>query len=133
MRNRWPALLGIILVGLWIVGLTSTDSRTWLAWVDGVLGVASLVISGAIPTYMSRQSRMAILLTFAAVALVVGVMGVVTEGPVWQGWWTFACGCIYLMMGVSSAVERVPPGVMTEEERARMERDRIEQNIKKSA
>src|SRR5689334_16338718 len=121
MHSRVSTMLGIGLVILWIAGLGSADSRSWLTWLDGLAALAAFSLSAFMPTYSSIRTKAGGSIALGIGLLVLWLVGITTPGPVWQAWWTFAFGCAFLLQGFALAGEKAPaaPSSQAEAERER--------------
>jgi len=91
--------LGIGLIILWIAGL-SAHATPWLAWLDGVAGLAAIVL-GLTAVRMAAFGVAA----WGLVALglfVLWIIGLAAHGPLWLAWWTFAFACAFVILAASS-------------------------------
>lgn len=93
MTKSISLLSAIGLTILWIAGLGSPFSASWLTWLDGV---AALIGYGV--TFGSSRVSGPIGLAVGLFAL--WIIGMATNGAAWQNWWTFAFGCGYLLVGL---------------------------------
>jgi hypothetical protein len=98
MIKTMALLCAVGLTVLWIAGLGSPFSASWLTWLDGV---AALIGYGV--AFGKEGARGPILLSVGLFAL--WVVGIVTNGTTWQSWWTFAFGCGYLLVGLIAPSE----------------------------
>ncbi len=108
MRNRLSAILGVLLLCLWVAGLGSPYARVWLTWLDGLGGVGAFILGAYLPVLSTRKSRISAPLFLASYLLGIGTIGVVTPGSVWQGWWTVGFGAVFFYLSIAAALEAVP-------------------------
>ena len=87
-------ICGIGLLILWLVGLGSPNSTTWLAWWDAIAAVAAFIAAGSANT---RQNAVAGAGVVALGIFVLWIVGLSTNGTPWQNWWTFAFACLMVV------------------------------------
>lgn len=114
MTKAVSFLCAIGLTILWIAGLGSPYSASWLTWLDGV---AALVGYGV--TFGGMRVSGPIGLSVGLFAL--WIIGMATNGVAWQNWWTFAFACGYLLVGLMAPERR---GAITPIERESTDRFR---------
>jgi hypothetical protein len=121
MKRVASVIFAIGLTILWIAGLSSPYSATWLTWLDGVGALIGYGIAFGTDNVANRVTRIG-----GPVALSIGlfalwIIGMSTNGAPWQNWWTFAFACGYLLVGLTPAPRA---GVVTPVERETSDRFR---------
>lgn len=91
--------LGLALVVLWLIGVTS-QSTSWLAWLDGLGALFAFSIATAVKP--GTNDRMAVSPAILAGGLfMLWAMALVAHATPWLAWWTFVLACAFLMLGIA--------------------------------
>lgn len=111
MRKMERATLGILGAGLLVLCLVglATPSPVWLVWLDGLTGIWSLLVAGAVLGLGMRSSEAAPgwSLAIAAALLALWAGGFVIHERGWLLWWTFGFALAYLLVGVVLDLSRL--------------------------
>ncbi|MFL5813435.1 MAG: hypothetical protein ACJ763_07635 [Bdellovibrionia bacterium] len=98
MIKAMALLCAVGLTILWIAGLGSPFSASWLTWLDGLCALIGYGIA-----FAETRARGPISLSIGLFAL--WIVGMATNGATWQNWWNFAFGCGYLLVGLLKPME----------------------------
>jgi hypothetical protein len=93
MIKAMALLCAVGLTILWLAGLGSPFSASWMTWLDGVCALIGYGVA-----FSETRVRGPISLSIGLFAL--WIVGMATNGAAWQNWWTFAFGCGYLLVGL---------------------------------
>lgn len=98
--------------GIIILGAAGLNSTLWLALVDVLLGIASLIIAAVsdfAPTPDGAHIKGA--LALASAAAVTFIVATALDASSWLAWWTLAFGVAFLVAsGEPRAIRPSPPG-----------------------
>jgi hypothetical protein len=93
-------ICAIGLTVLWIAGLSSPFSATWLTWLDGVAALVGYGVAFGRMDIANRMTRIAGPIGLSVGLFALWIIGMATNGAPWQNWWTFIFGCGYLLVGL---------------------------------
>ncbi len=103
-------VLGVGLLVVWIVGLAQ-NATGWLTWLDGVAGVMSFVVAGAVAPADDRaaaRSGSVGMGVQTAGLFVLWLVGMATRATPWLVWWTFVFACAYLVFSLALVARAWP-------------------------
>jgi hypothetical protein len=92
MMRAIPALLGLGLATLWIIGM-SVDATIWLTWCCGIAAALSFATVGIIPERQSSAWAALCLGALAAGLFAAWIVGLARHATGWLTWWTFVAAC----------------------------------------
>jgi hypothetical protein len=102
--------VGIGLIILWIAGLSSPNSSTWLTWLDGIMGLFAFSIAGGLSQYNTRMNtrgaRAGGPFMLSLGLFVLWIIAVASGVIAWQTWWTFAFACAELVVAFIGGAQR---------------------------
>ncbi len=130
MVRRISTLLALGLVVLWIAGLGSPTSTSWLTWLDGLAALAAFGIAALTPTYARRSARMGEPVALSVGLFALFVIGLATGATLWQAWWTFAFACAFLILGFSARERKQIPEMAS---RSQLEIEHEREKMRRSA
>ena len=115
MTKTIALLCAIGLTILWIAGLGSSFSATWLTWLDGVCALIGYGVAFGRP-------RVSGPIGLAVGLFALWIVGMATNGATWQNWWTFAFGCGFLLVGLMAPAQARVVGPIESETTERFRR-----------
>jgi hypothetical protein len=89
MLRIFPALIGLGLTALWIVGMCE-DATVWLTWCDGIAAALAFACVGVIPDRRGSLWAGLCLGGIAGGQIVLWLVAVARHATPWLAWWTFA-------------------------------------------
>jgi uncharacterized integral membrane protein len=104
MLRIFPALLGLGLATLWVIGL-SVDATVWLTWCDGIAATLAFATVGIIP---ERRGSIWAALCLGAIAtglLALWIAGLEEKATVWLTWWTLVGALLAYLTALGAAVQ----------------------------
>src|SRR5689334_16117282 len=108
------AILGVGLVILWLMGISTSGVAGWLSWLDGAAAIWAFVIAGSATTEEIGEQRSGSPIALSMGLFALWIIALATGTIAWMTWWTFAFACAFLALGIVAAQRR--PTVTTEEE-----------------
>jgi hypothetical protein len=101
MERGSLGILGTGLVVLCWIGI-ATRGPMWLAWLDGAVGLWSLLVAGAVMGIgmTRRDSAAGWSIAIATALLTMWVLGFLGGARGWLLWWTLGFSLAYLFVGV---------------------------------
>jgi len=88
MFRYLPALIGLGLATLWVVGL-AVDATVWLTWSVGALAPLCATTVGLVPERRGSALAALCLLALSGAELGLWMVGLGCEATPWLTWWTF--------------------------------------------
>lgn len=104
MLRLFPALIGLGLAALWVIGL-SVDATTWLTWFDGIGATLAFASVGLIPERRSGLVAAFCLGGLAAGLLALWLVGVVRHATPWLTWWTLVAAGLTAASAFGAALQ----------------------------
>jgi hypothetical protein len=83
-----PALIGLGLATLWVVGL-AVDATVWLTWSVGAIAPLCVATVGLVPARRGSVLAALCLLALSAAELGLWMVGLGWAATPWLTWWTF--------------------------------------------
>jgi hypothetical protein len=114
MLRLFPALLGLGLAALWIVGLNE-DATIWMTWCNGIAAALCFATVGLIPDRRGSPWAAFCLGAIAAGLLAVWIVALRTDGSAWLAWWTFAAGVVTALVAFGAGVQGALDALRTRE------------------
>jgi hypothetical protein len=114
MLRVFPALIGLGLTAMWVIGL-SEDATVWLTWVVGIAAALSFATVGLIPEKRGSLFAAACLALLSAGLGGTWVIGLVTHATAWLTWWTFVAAVLTCLLAGGTAIQDLLDGVRTRE------------------
>src|SRR5262245_61842902 len=102
MTRAAPAMIGIGLAALWIIGMF-VDATIWLTWIVGIGAALSLATVGASPERHSSAWAALCLGGLTAGLLAAWIVGLATHATPWLAWWTFVTACLTALAALGAA------------------------------
>lgn len=109
-----PALIGLGLAALWVVGLCE-DATIWLTWCDGIAAALAFATVGLIPDRDSSLWAGLCLGALAAGMFILWLVAVAERATPWLTWWTFAAALVTGPIGLGAGVQGLLDSVRTRE------------------
>ena len=122
MLKSVSTALGIGLLFLWIIGLSSPLTTGWLDWVIGFAALSAFAIAAYTPEYASKTARVGGPLLVSIGLFTAWILGIATGAVDWLCWWTVGFACSFLLLGIAAGSEKRGPLVHM---RAELERERM--------
>ena len=121
MARPVSLVLGIGLLVLWIVGLSSPAAPGWLTWLDGIAGIIAFVVAGMSPPASVRAVGQAGgPAALSAALFVLWIVGLASAAVTWQVWWNFGFACAFAALALAEGSRR--RGVVSPDE---LEQERL--------
>jgi hypothetical protein len=114
MLRVFPALIGVGLTAMWVIGL-SEDSTVWLTWTVGIIAALSFATVGLIPEKRGSLWAAACLGLLAAALGVMWLVGLITHATPWLTWWTFVAAVLTCLLAGGAALQELLDGVRARE------------------
>lgn len=114
MLRAFPALIGVGLTAMWVIGL-SEDATIWLTWLVGIAAALSFATVGLIPEKRGSLWAAACLGLLAGGLGVMWLVGLCTHATPWLTWWTFVAAGLTCLLAGGVAVQDLLEGVRTRE------------------
>lgn len=114
MLRLFPALIGLGLAALWIVGLDE-DATIWMTWCDGIAAALCFATVGIIPERHGSRWAAFCLGAIAAGLLIVWILGLRASGTAWLAWWTFAAALVTALVAFGAGVQGTLDALRTNE------------------
>lgn len=99
--TTWSTIFGICLVSLWLVGLVSPQAASWMTWLDGAGGLLAFLIASTIGQNRSRSFLIGAPAALGLGLFAMWMIGILTNGTVWQNWWNFAIACGFVLVATA--------------------------------
>src|SRR4051794_11566162 len=106
MLRIFPALIGLGLAVLWIIGL-SVDATVWLTWSVGIAAALAFATVGIIPERKGSGWAAFCLGGIAIGLLALWVVGLTQHATPWLTWWTFVAACMTAVIAFGAALQGV--------------------------
>jgi hypothetical protein len=104
MLRIFPALIGLGLAALWVIGL-SVDATVWLTWCVGIAASLAFATVGLIPE-RNGSAWAGLCLGGLAAGLFAGwLIGLAGKATAWLCWWTFVAGCLTALVAFGAAFQ----------------------------
>ncbi|HXU61737.1 MAG TPA: hypothetical protein VN962_08565 [Polyangia bacterium] len=114
MLRLFPALLGLGLAALWLVGLDE-DATLWMTWCNGIAAALCFATVGIIPDRRGSPWAAFCLGAIAAGLLAMWVVALRTHATPWLAWWTFAAALATALVGFAAGVQGALEALRTRE------------------
>ncbi len=92
-------ILGLGLILLWVVGVSSQGADGWLVWFDGIIGLCAIVTGLAMSADSTSTTRSGAPLLTAIGLLALAIIGFAVVATLWLTWWTFGFACAFMLTG----------------------------------
>lgn len=109
-----PALIGLGLAVMWIVGM-SVDATIWLTWTVGIAAALSLATVGIIPERRSSAWAAFCLGAITTGLATMWIIGLATHATPWLVWWTFVAACLTTVAALSAGAQGALDAIRTPE------------------
>ena len=104
MLRIFPALIGLGLAVLWIVGM-SVDAAVWLTWCAGIAAALAFATVGIIPDRNGSVWAALCLGGITAGLFALWIIGLATHATPWLTWWTFVAGCLAALAAFGAGMQ----------------------------
>ena len=100
----WPALLGLGLALLWVIGL-SVNATAWLTWLDAMAATISFATAAVVP-----ERRGSLWAAFCLGGLATGLLGlwvvaIASHATPWLTWWTFVAALSAALIAAGAGLQ----------------------------
>lgn len=98
MVRTYSFLMGIGLSLVWLAGMTSPAPH-WYAWLDAIAAVCAYggaTVADTVPPFLRALGPLAL----SAGLFGLWIVGLVTDVPAWQAWWTFVFAVGFAALGL---------------------------------
>ncbi len=102
MSKTFSIILGLGLIALWAVGISTGDVTGWLLWLDGIIGIGALIMGLAMNRDSSKNLRVGGPVWVALCLFALWIIGLYLGATSWLSWWTFGFACAFLIPGIAS-------------------------------
>jgi hypothetical protein len=104
MTRAVPALIGLGLAALWIIGL-SVDATVWLTWLVGIAAALAFATVGIIPERQGSPWAALCLGGLTTGLFAMWIVGLACHATAWLAWWTFVGACLTAVAAAGAGLQ----------------------------